>query len=290
MGNHGKSLDQTIAQLCDLRHVGVKIVHCLLKCSCHADDSSNILCTCTLAALLGAALDQRGNQQSLACIECANTLRSMELVSSERKHVAADILYVNRNMTDSLDGVSMEKDTVFVTDSSNLLDRLKGSDLIVRHHDGNQRSVRADSLSYRFRINSAFAVNRQQSYFESLLFKTLEGVKDCMMLDHIRNNMLFALSCANFRTGKQRLIISFAATTGEYDLLRVAVQAFSHSLTGTEKSLRSKLTNSVQGRGITVLFSQIRHHCVQRCFAELCRCSVVCIYCSHKFTILSLWI
>ena len=54
------------------------------------------------------------------------------------------LIYIDRHMGISLYSVSVEQNTVFLCDLTDLLNRLNGSDLIVRKHNRDQNGIWTD--------------------------------------------------------------------------------------------------------------------------------------------------
>ena len=57
-------------------------------------------------------------------------------MSAGAQHIYAALVHINRNMAESLDSICVEQNSVFLGNGAYLADRLNGSDLIVRKHDG----------------------------------------------------------------------------------------------------------------------------------------------------------
>ena len=75
--------DEPVAQGGNACYVGREVLARLLERRCHADDAGEVLGACPLAALLGAAGDERRDGKTLAQVQGANAARPMKLVAGE---------------------------------------------------------------------------------------------------------------------------------------------------------------------------------------------------------------
>ena len=97
--------------------------------------------------------------------------------------------HVDRNMSDRLDRVSMEKNAVFPADGADLPDRLDGSDLIVGIHDADQASIIPDSSFDFVRMDDSVLMHIQQGNCEAFLFQLLQGMQHRVMFKSGGNDM-----------------------------------------------------------------------------------------------------
>lgn len=73
-----------------------------------ADNTGHILGAGTLAPLLAAAGEQRVNPGALSDVEGSGTLGPVELVAGSRQHVGVQVVDVDRQVADRLDGIDMK--------------------------------------------------------------------------------------------------------------------------------------------------------------------------------------
>ena len=150
-----------------LIHFGI----CFLQGLCHCCDTRHILCPRAFAALLGAALDQVGNQNALLRIEDSNALRAVEFMGGCRKHIDIVIHYIHWYMSDCLNSICMEKDILLPADGPDLPDGLDRANLIICKHNCYQASVLANGVRNLLRKNEAVLMNVQQCNLEALFFQ-----------------------------------------------------------------------------------------------------------------------
>ncbi len=115
-----------------------------LQCLAHASDAGHVLSACTVAGFLTAAIDQILGPYALAAVQGAHALGAVELVGAHGQHIHAQLLHVHRDGTHSLHGVGVHPHAMLVSDLGDFLDGLDGADLVVGHHDADQRGIGTD--------------------------------------------------------------------------------------------------------------------------------------------------
>src|SRR2546430_8664975 len=87
---------------------------------------------------MAAAVNYWGDFNSVANVQCADSLGAVRLVSRYRKQI--DILpnHVNRNFSDGLCGIAVEENSALTAEFSYFRDWLKHSGFVVCGHDGDQ--------------------------------------------------------------------------------------------------------------------------------------------------------
>ena len=122
---------------------------------------------------------------SLAAIEDADSLRSMEFVPRHREHVDRDFLHVHRNLPRHLDGVSVENGTILATQVGNPFHRKDHSRLVIGPHDRDQ--LRAFRIrKFVFKRDDIKIAELIDPYLHHLMTRSLEpiaGLQNCRMLD-----------------------------------------------------------------------------------------------------------
>ena len=94
-------------------------------------------------------------------------------MSGDRKQIAADALYIDRNLARRLHRVGMEVDIGFGGDFADLFDRLQHTGFIVGHHDGDEPGIRPQRAANVVRIDQAPAVHRNVGDFAAGRFQML---------------------------------------------------------------------------------------------------------------------
>ena len=92
-------------------------------------------------ALLAAAVQERDGSEFARQQQRADSERTAELVSGHGQSVQTARSEVDRQRTDGLDGVGVNRDAVRTRDLGELGDRLNRTDLVVRPHDTDERDV-----------------------------------------------------------------------------------------------------------------------------------------------------
>ena len=104
-------------------------------------------------------------------------------MSGDGKQIAADALYVDRDLSRRLHRIGMEVNIGFGGDFADLFDRLQHAGFIVGHHDGDEPGIRPQRPAHVVGINLAPAVHRNVGDFAARCFQMLAGVQHRMMLD-----------------------------------------------------------------------------------------------------------
>ena len=91
-------------------------------CFAETDDAGNVLRSRPARALVASAIEHGLQDGSLAHIQRAHSLRSMNLVSGNREQIAADALYVDGDLPRRLHGVRVEIDIGFGGNLADLFD------------------------------------------------------------------------------------------------------------------------------------------------------------------------
>ena len=96
-----------------------------------------------------------------------------------------------------------------------------------------------------------------------------------MVLEGCRNEMAPAFSGTGFCSGKDRLIVSLAATRSKIDFPRLCPNALCYRFSGLLYSLAGSLPERIEAGRIPVLPGKIRHHSVKRRLAGAGSCGIV---------------
>ena len=79
---------------------------------------------------------------------------------------------------------------MFMCDLPDFFNRFDRTDFIVSKHNTDQYRIRADCSFHSFRTDNTILIHIQISHLISTLLQILSCMKDCMMLNLSRNNML----------------------------------------------------------------------------------------------------
>lgn len=79
-------------------------------------------------------------------VEHADALGSMEFVTRHAEHIRAEILDIDLDLSDRLDGIGVEQGSLLMSNGTQFLDGKDRSDLVVSHHDGNEDGDFPDGL------------------------------------------------------------------------------------------------------------------------------------------------
>ena len=135
------------------------------------------------------------------------------------KRIDAERGNVERNMSVRLHGIGVEQNTQLMRNCSELCNRLNGANLVIRGHNGNQDSIRANRSSQAFRAHPAVGINRQIRYLKTSALKPARRFEHRMML-YRRDDEVVSLFLVRKCNALQRRIVSFAAARGEAKLAR----------------------------------------------------------------------
>lgn len=106
----------------------------------------------------------------------------MELVCREGQQVDVLFLNINWQVLGRLHSIGMEQDDPLTSNTSNLLNGLDRTDLIVGIHHGDKAGVRADGRFNLLRQYNSVFMDIQQRDFKALFFKSGQRVQYCMVL------------------------------------------------------------------------------------------------------------
>src|ERR1700730_11136634 len=136
-----------------------------------ACDAGNIFGAGATVALRMSTVKQRFEIRTLANVEGPDTLWAVQLMRGNRKQMHAELRNVDRNLPCRLHSVRVERDMRFSSNFADLLNRLNRAQLIIRDHDCDEYGLRPDRSPNVFRIDEAFAVNRQNGHGDATFFQ-----------------------------------------------------------------------------------------------------------------------
>ena len=260
VGDLGKTRDQLVPQGGDIGGVLLKVGAGFFQSRSHAADAGDVFRACPLATLLCATVDQVGEQNALAAVQCANALGAVELVGGEAQHIDVLRLHIDGDVTYRLDSVGMEQHALFLTNGADLSDGQHRADLIIGVHAGDQAGILTDSIRNLLGGDVVTLGNIQVSHRKALFFQLLQGVQHRMMLKSGGNDVHFILAATQVGGGNDRLVVGFRTAGGEVDLTGLAAQAGSYLTPGIFQGFLGILTGGVQAAGVCVYIFKISGH------------------------------
>ena len=208
-------------------------------------------------------MDKVGKGYALADIESTDALLSVYLVSRQREHINALLVDVYLNMTNSLNGVGVEKDLLFLAYCSYLINRLDSTYLVVCVHYGDQSCILADSLSHVLGVDETLVAYGDVCHLKALLFKVFAGMKNCMMLKHRGNDVLLASFCHHLGSSLYSPVVRFRAAAGKEYLSWLSAESLCHLFTGYLNIALCVASKLIYTGSISVGCTEIGQHGVE---------------------------
>ncbi len=202
------------------------------------------------------------------------------------QQIAANLLYVQRNLACRLHRVGMEVHVSFRRNLANLAHRLQHARLIVRQDDADQLRLRTQRPPHIIGIDQRPPIHRQVRHRATHLFQALAGVQHGMVLDRRGDDVI-----ARLHHPQQRQVVAFGAAAGEDDLRRTAVQQIGNLLAGALDRCPRLLPLLVNRRGVAKLLEEVRTHRLKHLGQKRSGSVVVEVNPSHGLSILAFhWI
>ena len=212
------TVNQIISQLFFLCGALFHGAHCTLYSLAQTYDARHVFGTCTTLTLLTASVNEGTQFQALADIQETDSFRTVQLMSAGAEHINLILIYIDRNLAESLYRIGMEKNAMLFCDSSNLLNRLNGADLIVCKHNGNQNSGRTDCLFQFLQLYHTVLIHVQISYLKTILLQPFAGMQNRMVLNLGGNDMISFILIA-LCSCLQRPVVRFAAACSKVNFI-----------------------------------------------------------------------
>ena len=204
---------------------------------------------------MASAVEHWLKDGSLAHVDCADTLWSVQFVSGDREQVAAETFYFDWHLPCRLYRVGVKINVGFGGDLANLLDGLQDAGFVVRHHDGDELGVRAQGAADVVGINQAAAIHGDVGDFASHRFQMLAGVQHRMMLDGRTDYVVSGTGQA--RDGE---VIALGAAAGEDDFRGPAPEQRRHRFACALDCRPRLLPVMVDGRRVAEVLREVRPH------------------------------
>ena len=125
-----------------------------------ADDSRHVFRAGPAIALVMPAVQQRPQNRALAHVERSDTLGAVQFVRGEGQQIDAELLHIDGNFADRLHRVRMKVNIAVAREAADLFQRLNRAQFVVRVHDRDQHSFRANRRGNICRIDHAAAPTR----------------------------------------------------------------------------------------------------------------------------------
>ena len=187
-----KPVNHPLFQFQKMRIALFKVCKCLLCSFSKPGSTRHIVRSGTHTFLLSASVDQRSDVHLVAHIQKTGTLRSMDLMSADRKQIDIHLFRIDRQLSICLDCIYMEQNIriLLFEQRSCLRDRLNRSDLIIDHHHRHQNRILANGMLQILKADMAFFIHRQKRNLISLLLQKLHRHQHCRMLNRRRDQVL----------------------------------------------------------------------------------------------------
>jgi hypothetical protein len=147
----------------------------------------------------------------------------------------------------------MEQNTRLTTDRADLLNRLNRSDLIVRHHDGDENRIVSESLAYLFWLKNATVVNIEISDIESFTLQSLHRMQHGVMLNR-RCDDVASPTPVRVRRPLDRPVVRFSAARCKEYFFGMNIETRGNPRSGVFQKLRGSVTFLVERRRISIRF------------------------------------
>mmetsp|Transcript_24902 Transcript_24902/g.33362 ORF Transcript_24902/g.33362 Transcript_24902/m.33362 type:complete len:326 (+) Transcript_24902:480-1457(+) len=224
----------------------------------------------THALLLAATADLGVDSHAWlsAHVEGANTLRSIQFVPTNRQQINLHLVDVDWQLAHTLRSISVEEHTVGAADFANLLQRLNCADLVVDVNDGADEGVGADGLLEDVEVDETLSGHRQVSHFEAFVFELTAGVKDALVVDLGRDDVLLFVAVKACQS-LQAQVVRLGGARGEHDLFGGGADEVSDVFARIFTGLLRLPAEGVRARvRVTVALSHERHHFVENSWVD----------------------
>src|SRR5262245_16224220 len=153
----------------------------------------------------------------------------------------------------------MKANAVLPCDRRNLLDWLDRSRLIVGMHNADQNRACIDRAPDRIWIDLPRAIDLYVADFGAEPFEKCEGLKDCGMFRHLRDDVVAFLTKGEI-AANEGAVVGFTSSAREYNLLRHASQQRGDLTSGTVESRLGGARRPVVAGWVSEGFLQQRQH------------------------------
>ena len=211
-------------------------------------------------------------------VEETDSLRSVDLMSTGAEHINVKLIYIDRDLSECLNSVCMEQDSMLMCDLSDLFQRLKSTDLIVCSHNRDQDGLRCNGFLKLIQINESVLIYIQICDLRTaLFFKVFTGMKDGMMLNLCCDDVVtFILVC--LKSCFQSPVIRLGTTCCKIDFFFLGSDHICNLLSSLGNSSLAVCSKIINSRSISIKLCKIRQHCLHNFRCGLCGSRIVQIY------------
>ena len=166
------------------------------------------------------------------------------------QHIHAQFLHIHGDGTHSLHRVGVHPDTVLVSDLGDLLDGLDGADLVVGHHDADQRGIGTDGSFHVLGTDVALGGGLDIGHFKAHALQCSHAVHDGMMLKSAGDEVLFVLACLGEGGALYGPVVGLGAAAGKEELSRTCIDGLCHLRTTGVHEFLSLIAHTVMAAGV----------------------------------------
>jgi hypothetical protein len=227
-------------------------------------DTGHVLGAGTAVALVMAAESGGREPGSLAHVERAHALGSVELVAAHAVKVDPERLHIDRDFAERLHAVHVQRNAGLAGDARNLGDGLHGAQLVVGVHDGDQHGIgrRARRTSSGSTVPPAPTGRRVTATPSRSSWAQGPSTAGC--------SMALVMTClgragghAARTTPKHRQVVGLGAAAGEDHFGRVGVDERRNLPAGGFQLLLGGLAEMVDAGSVTIHLTETRHQRLQ---------------------------
>ena len=173
---------EAITQLSHPAGARLHVVECHASCHGEAHDQGCWQGPGPQAILLATAPLQRFELDPITHHKSSDAFGAVDLVGTQADEIQPERIGAQRNVTEGLGCIAVERDCVRMTDLCQLQQRLLYADFIVCRHHAHQPGVGLDCLVQLVRRDQAVVIRLQQRHPATLLPQLGEGVQNGMVL------------------------------------------------------------------------------------------------------------
>ena len=185
-------------------------------------------------------------------------------MARKAQQIDVQLLHVHRDVPHGLHRVAVEGDAPLPAERADLPHGLERADFVVGQHHGHEAAVLPQRVPDGLRAQDPVGRDVQQRHLKALLFQSLEGVQNCVVLEFGGDQVLFSLPRPQTRAGDQSLVVALAAAGGEDDLPRLRPETAGDRGPRLLHRLADPLRRGIEGGGIEVVLAQPGQHGLPR--------------------------
>lgn len=191
---------------------------------CHTDDSGDIFGTGASMIFLSAAVNVGRKGDTAPHVEKPDAFRTIKLMGGCGEKIDAELMDMDGEVTDGLDGVGMEVGAALVSQFAQLSDGLHGTDFVVGEHDRNEVHPFGEFIFQGLRQDEALRGGWKRNDANAIYLSILAGIEDGVMFEGGGDEGCFFGGKVRGRFDDP--IVTFRAAGGEKDLIRIRADGF----------------------------------------------------------------